>query len=185
MKSKLSIIPAICAIPAGQSDQFEGVIDLVRMKFIDRDLGDKTHVKYALVDIPEKYRALAEEYRHHLLEAASHADDHLVELILEGHEVPDEVLLRALRAGTLGMKLTPILCGSAKNFHGIQLLLDSVVDYLPSPSDRPPVTGIVPKSKDKAERKPDPKEPFSCLAFKKVSESPPRARRSASLAFSG
>ncbi len=171
MKSKLGILPAVCAIPAGQADQFEGVIDLVRMKFIDRDANDRTHVKYTLVDIPEKYRALADEYRHHLLEAASHADDHLVELILEGHDVPEDVLVRALRAGTLSMKLTPVLCGSAKNFHGIQLLLDSVVDYLPSPTERPPVTGIVPKSKEKAERRPDPKEPFSCLAFKTVSES--------------
>ncbi|MGH7227510.1 MAG: EF-Tu/IF-2/RF-3 family GTPase, partial [Gemmataceae bacterium] len=143
------------------------------MKFILKDAKDKTHVKYDLVDIPEEYKELATEYHAHLLEAASHADDHLLELVLEGQPVPDDLLRKAIRAGTLNGKLTPILCGSSKNFQGVQLLLDSVVDYLPSPLDRPPVNGLIPKSKDKEEtqRKPDPKEPFSGLAFKTISES--------------
>src|SRR5205085_7775256 len=81
-----------------------------------------------------------------------------------------ELLHKTLRAGTLAGNLTPIYCGSSKNFHGVRLLLDAVVDFLPSPLDRPPVRGIVPKTKEEAERKPDPKEPFSCLAFKTVSE---------------
>ena len=115
------------------------------MKFILKDPSDKTHVKYDLVDIPEEYKAQAEEYREHLLEAASHADDHLLELVLEGKPVPEEMLRKALRAGTLSGKLTPILCGSSKNFHGVRLLLDAVVDYLPSPLERPPVTGIDPQ----------------------------------------
>src|SRR5262245_43475564 len=130
MKQKLEILPAVCALPAGQSSDFTGVIDLVRMKFIQKDQADRTQKRYSLVDIPVAYRELAQEYREHLLEAASHADDHLLELVLEGQEVPEEVLRRALRAGTLSGKLTPVLCGSAKNFDGIQLLLDSVVDYL-------------------------------------------------------
>jgi elongation factor G len=170
MRKKLGVIPAICTIPAGQSNEFKGVIDLIKMKFVLKDPADKTHVKYSLVDIPEQYRALADEYRHHLLEAASHADDHLVELILEGHDVPEEVLLRAIRAGTLAGKLTPVYCGSSKNFHGVQLLLDAVVDFLPSPAERGAVQGLVPKSKEKGERKPDAKEPFSCLAFKTITE---------------
>jgi elongation factor G len=173
MKAKLSVIPAICALPAGQSSEFEGIIDLVTMKYIQRDKSDQTNVKYDLVEIPEKYRAQAEEYHHHLLEAATHADDHLLELVLEGKPVSEELLRHALRKGTLENKLTPVLCGSSKTFHGVQLLLDAVVDYLPSPAERPPVEGIVPKSKEKehVERKPDPKEPFSCLAFKTISES--------------
>src|SRR5262249_24988863 len=81
MKQKLTMLPAICALPAGQSGAFEGVIDLVRMKFIQKDKTDKTNVRYTLVDIPEAYQALAAEYREHLLEAASHADDHLLELV--------------------------------------------------------------------------------------------------------
>ncbi len=170
MRKKLGVIPAICTIPAGESSEFQGVIDLIKMKFVLRDPTDKTNVRYSLVDIPAQYRALAEEYRHHLLEAASHADDHLVELILDGKEASEELLLKAIRAGTLGGKLTPVYCGSSKNFHGVQLLLDAVVDFLPSPLDRPPVQGIVPKTKEKGERRPDATEPFSCLAFKTISE---------------
>lgn len=170
MKEKLHVVPAICALPAGQSSAFEGVIDLVEMKFIQRDKSDKTNKKYTLVDIPESYRAQAEEYRHHLLEAASHVDDEIIELLLENKPVSKELLKKALRKGTIEGKLTPIFCGSSKNFHGVELVLDAVVDYLPSPAERPVVTGMVPKSKEKAERRPDPKEPFAGLAFKTVTE---------------
>ncbi|HBI45502.1 MAG TPA: elongation factor G, partial [Planctomycetales bacterium] len=170
MKDKLSVVPAILALPAGQSSEFEGVIDLVKMKFILKDPTDKTHVKNDLVEIPAKYKKLAEEYHHKLLDVASLADDEMTELLLEGKPVSEAMLRKALRAGTLSGKFTPILCGSSKNYHGVHLLLDSVVDYLPSPLDRPPVSGIVPKSKERVERKPDPKEPFSCLAFKTITE---------------
>jgi elongation factor G len=172
MKEKLGVLPAICALPAGQSGEFKGVIDLVEMKFIRKDPADKTHVKYDLIEIPAEYKGQAEEYHAHLLEAASHADDEVVELVLEGKPVSPELLRKALRHGTLTGKLTPILCGSSKNFQGVQLLLDAVVEYLPSPLDRPPVNGIIPKSKDKEEtqRKPEKTEPFSGLAFKTVSE---------------
>ncbi|MFO0846103.1 MAG: elongation factor G [Gemmataceae bacterium] len=172
MKDKLQVVPAICAIPVGQAGEFQGVIDLVEMKFILRDKTDSTNVRYSLVDIPESHRAEAEEAHRHLLETASLVDDHIVELILEDKPVPQEMLKAALRKGTLEGKFTPIVCGSSKNFHGVQLLLDSVVDYLPSPFDRPAVKGSVFKSKDKeqAERKPEPTEPLSALAFKTVSE---------------
>lgn len=172
MKEKLRVIPAICAIPAGQSSAFEGVIDLVEMKFILRDKSDKTNKAYSLVEIPEKYKAQAEEYYHHLLEAASHVDDHLLELVLEGKPVSKDMLKKALRKGTIEGKLTPIFCGSSKTYHGVELVLEAVVDYLPCPTERPTITGIVPKSKEKtkAERKPDPKDPFSGLAFKTVTE---------------
>src|SRR5262249_1363655 len=83
MQAKLEVIPAMCALPAGQAGEFPGVIDLVEMKFIQRDRSDKANKKFTLVDIPEAHRALAEEYHQHLLEAASHADDHLLELVLE------------------------------------------------------------------------------------------------------
>ena len=172
MKSKLRCVPAICALPVGQFDQFKGVIDLVEMKFIKRDLTDKTNVKYTLEEIPESHKAQAAEYHTKLLEAASHADDHLTELILEEKPVSKEQLKAAIRKGTIEGKLTPVFTGSSKLFHGVQLLLDAVVDYLPSPSDRPPVSGIVPKDKEKVrvERKADPKEPLAALAFKTVTE---------------
>jgi elongation factor G len=173
MKEKLQIIPAVCALPAGQSSEFTGVIDLVRMKFWQQDPKDPGHFKYQWVEIPEAHRELAKEWREHLLEAASHADDELLERVLEGKDVPEEMLRRALRAGTLSGKLTPVLTGSAKEFHGVRLLMDAVNQYLPAPSDRPPVEGFVPsraKEKERTERKPEPKEPFSGLAFKTVSE---------------
>jgi elongation factor G len=173
MREKLGCTPAVCTIPAGQSDDFEGIIDVVRMKFVKKDPTDAKHHRYTFEEIPEKYRADAEKYRHELLDAATLGDDHLMELVLEGKEIPEETLRKAIRAGTLSGKITPIHCGSSKNFHGVQLLMDAVVDYLPSPADRGAVTGSFTKGKEKSkvERKPDAKEPFAALAFKTVSES--------------
>src|SRR5947209_2347477 len=172
MKEKLSMVPAVCTIPAGQSSNFEGVIDLVRMKFWVQDKNDPTHHDYRWDEIPEAYRAEAEHWREQLLEAASHADDYLLELVLEGKPGSEELLRKALRTGTLAGQITPVHCGSSKEYHGVRLLLDAVRDYLPSPKDRPPVQGFVPKTKEKekVERKPEPSEPFSGLAFKTVSE---------------
>src|SRR5437762_5569215 len=92
MKGKLGIIPAICTLPAGQSNDFEGVIDLIEMKFVLKDASDKTNVKYDLVEIPAKHKALADKYRELLLDAATHADDHLLELVLDGKPVSVETL---------------------------------------------------------------------------------------------
>lgn len=170
MKQKLRVNPAICTIPAGQDDKFTGIIDLIRMKFVLKDPNDKTHVKYSFVDIPAEYQADAEKYREQLLEAVSVVSDEITELILEGKPVPEDTIRAALRKGTLEGKLTPIHCGSSKNFHGVQLLLDAVTDYLPSPLDRPAVEGTNPKTKETVIRKPDPKEPLAALAFKTVAE---------------
>jgi elongation factor G len=172
MKEKLGVIPAICSIPAGESSNFTGVIDLVRMKFCRQDPNDPTHLKFSWEEIPEAYRDEAALGREQLLDAASHACDDLLEAVLEGKEVSAEMLRKALRAGTLSGKITPVLCGSAKEYHGVHQLLDAIRDYLPSPTDRPPVEGYVPKTKDRdpATRKPAADEPFSALAFKTVSE---------------
>jgi elongation factor G len=172
MKEKLRVKPAVCAIPVGQYTEFQGIIDLVEMKFHQRDKTDPKNIRYSEVEIPASHREEAEMHRRELLEVASHADDHIVELILEDQPVPVDVLKRALRKGTLEGKFTPIVCGSSKNFHGVQHLMDCVVDYLPSPLDRPPVSGTVPRDKDKTrvERKPLASEPFAALAFKTVTE---------------
>jgi elongation factor G len=170
IRDKLGAHPAVCTIPAGQSSDFIGVIDLIRMKFWEQDKSDATRMNYRWIDIPEKYQAQAQEWREHLLEAASHACDELLEAILEGKEIPEEMIRKALRLGTLSGKVTPVLCGSAKEYHGVRLLLDAVRDYLPSPSERPPVKGLVPKTKEEIERKPQADEPFAALAFKTVSE---------------
>jgi elongation factor G len=170
IRQKLGVEPAVCALPAGQSSEFKGVIDLVRMKFWAQDPSDLQHHRFELQDIPAEYREEAALWHEHLLEAASHGCDTLLEYVVEGKTVSEDMLRSALRAGTLAGKIVPVLCGSAKEFHGVRLLLDAVVHYLPSPAERPPVKGIVPKSKEKAERRPDPAEPLSALAFKTISE---------------
>src|SRR5262249_10545080 len=101
MKQKLRVVPAICALPVRRAHAFKGVTDLIEMKFIEPDLTDKTNTRYSLIDIPESHRAQAEEYRQHLLEAASHADDHLLELLIEEKPVSNDLLKAALRKGTL------------------------------------------------------------------------------------
>jgi elongation factor G len=171
IREKLSVEPAVCAMPAGQSDAFRGVIDLVRMKFWAQDSTDPQHIKYMLEEIPSEYRDEAALWHEHLLEAASHGCDTVLEYIVEGKPVSEEMLRSALRTGTLRGKIVPVLCGSAKEFHGVRLLLDAVGHYLPSPADRPPVKGIDPKTKEKEERNPVATDPLSALAFKTISES--------------
>jgi elongation factor G len=174
IKEKLTVEPAVCTIPAGESDKFTGIIDLIRMKFVQKDPTDKTHNKYSFTEIPEEWKSDANGWREKLLDAASHGCDTLLEAVIEGKPVSEEMLRHALRQGTLSGKITPLFCGSAKEYHGVQLLLDAVVDFLPSPLDRAAVKGFVPskaKEKEKVERNPDPKEPLSALAFKTISES--------------
>ncbi|MSR33036.1 MAG: elongation factor G [Gemmataceae bacterium] len=171
MVEKLSAKPAILTLPVGVYTEFKGIIDLVRMKFVLRDSSDRTNTKFELVEIPESHLEEAKEYRHKLLDVASLANDEVAELVLDEKEIPEALLKKALRDGTLNSLFTPVMCGSSKTFHGVQQLLDAVIDYLPSPVDRPPVEGQVPKSKEKVMRKPESKEPFSGLAFKTVADS--------------
>jgi elongation factor G len=176
MREKLGIEPAVCALPAGQDAKFTGVIDLVRMKFWAQDPSDPTHQKYTCEEIPAEFREEAEQWREHLLEAASHGCDTVLEYIVEGKPVSEEMLRKALRTGAIAGKIVPVLCGSAKEYHGVRLLMDAVAEYLPSPLDRPPVRGTAPKSsrgpKGSAllERRPDLAEPLAALAFKTISE---------------
>ncbi len=171
MKQKLQTVPAIVTIPCGEHSEFKGLIDLIRMKFVDKDMSDATNRKYTLTEIPDSHKDQAAVYRDMLLDVASSADDVLTEAILEGKEVTEDQLIHAIRKGTLEGKFNPVHCGTSKMFHGVRELLDMVVDFLPSPLDRPPVDAIVPRSKEKTIRKPDPSEPFSGLAFKTVAES--------------
>jgi elongation factor G len=170
MKTKLLANPVVVTIPAGQDDKLEGIIDLIRMKLITRNLNDKTHREFYVEDIPEKYRDEADLRREQMLDGVSAASDAITELILEGQPVSEELIRKALRKGTLENIFTPVHCGSSKMFHGVQQLLDLVVDCLPSPLDRPPVQGTHPKTKDVSLRKPEASEPMSALAFKTVAE---------------
>jgi elongation factor G len=171
MKTKLGANPVAVTIPAGQDSALEGIIDLIQMKLITRDLTDKTNRKFFVTDVPEKYLEEAKARRELMLDGVSAASDEITELILEGKDVPEDLIRKALRKGTLDNIFTPVHCGSSKNFHGVQHLLDLVVDCLPSPLDRPPVDGTHPKTKEPAKRKPDASEPMSALAFKTVAES--------------
>jgi elongation factor G len=171
IEQKLGARVAVCALPAGQGSEFRGVIDLVRMKFWHNDPDDPKHLRYELVEIPEQYREEANLARERLLEAVSHVCDEVLTLVVEGQPVPEAVLRKALRQGTLSLQLFPVLCGSAFQYHGVRLLLDAITQYLPSPLDRPPVEGITPKTKEKSNRRPRADEPLSALAFKTVSES--------------
>ena len=164
MIDRLGANPVPIQIPIGAEGDFSGVIDLVEMEAIT--YADEMGSEQLTGDIPEAMQAEAQAARDHLLEEASNHDDELVELILDEAEVPVEVLKRAIRAATLGIHFTPVLCGSSFKNKGVQPLLDAVIDYLPSPLDVPPVEGVDPKSDEVVVRNADDSEPFAALAFK-------------------
>lgn len=170
MRTKLHANPVVVTIPAGQDDQLEGIIDLIEMKLITRDMTDKTRKKFFTDPVPEKYLAEAQKRREQMLDGISAASDEIMELILEGKDVPVPLIRKALRKGTLDNTFTPVHCGSSKMFHGVQALLDLVVDCLPNPLEKPPIEAMHPKTKETVIRKPDPKEPLAALAFKTVAE---------------
>jgi elongation factor G len=166
---RLGAMPVPIQIPIGREAEFRGSIDLVRMKgffYDDETLG----AKYKVDEIPETLLAQAKEYREKMLDAVAEFDDQVMEKYLSGHPLTEEEVMRAIRAGVISMKITPVLCGSAFKNKGVQQLLDAVVDYLPSPLDVPPVMGLDPNSSKEVERKSDDGEPFSALAFKIMSD---------------
>ena len=151
-------------LPIGSEDQFRGMVDLVRQKayyYLD-DLGTRTEEQ----SIPEDMKELVAEYREKLLEAVAETDEDLMIKYLEGEELTVEEIVGAIRKATIGVKMIPVLCGSAFKNKGVQLLLDAVVDYCPSPKDIPPVHGIIPNTDEEQYRQADDQEPFSALAFK-------------------
>lgn len=167
MKDRLGA-PAVAAqLPMGAEDNFWGIIDLVTMEAWDFKEDDKGMIYPEKMDaIPDEFKALADDKRAELLEAAADASDELMELVLEDKEVPVEVLKDAIRKATVSNQLNPVFVGSAYKNKGIQELLDAVVDYLPSPLDIPPVEGFNPKNDETETRKASNDEPFSALAFK-------------------
>ena len=151
-------------LPIGKEADFRGIIDLVDMNadiYYD-DLGKDMRVE----EIPEDMRAQAEEYRTNLLEAVSDFDDEIMELYLEGEEVPADMIRTAIRKATIAGKMVPVVCGTSYKNKGVQKLLDAIVDYLPSPLDIPPVEGVDPKTGETETRPASDEAPFSALAFK-------------------
>jgi elongation factor G len=169
MRDRLGANPVPIQIPIGSEDNFTGVVDLVEMQAViyKDDLGKE----FDTVEIPAELVEQAQEYHHQLIDAISHFDDEVLAAYIEDESsVTADMIRRAVRAGTLADEITPVLLGSAFKNKGVQLLLDAVVDYLPSPLDVPPVHGTDPKSGGDEERPADPKAPFSALAFKVMSD---------------
>ncbi|MDH5296025.1 MAG: elongation factor G, partial [Nitrospirota bacterium] len=166
---RLGAKPVPVQLPLGKEDGFRGVIDLLLMKalvFDDETLG----AAYSTQDIPEEYQGLAKEYREKLLDAVVEFDESAMERYLNGETLGVDEIKRAIRLGTVGLKIVPVFCGSAFKNKGVQPLLDGVVDYLPSPVDLPPVVGIDPNTEGEITRKPEEGEPFAALAFKIMSD---------------
>ena len=155
-------------LPIGAEDNFTGIIDLIKMKaeIYTNDLG--TDIQET--DIPEDLQDLAEEWREKLVEAVAETDEELMERYLEGDEISQEELKEAIRKATCAAEFYPVLCGSAFKNKGVQLMLDAVVDYLPSPLDVPSIKGVDPNTDQEVERHSSDEEPFSALAFKVMTD---------------
>ena len=167
MKDRLAAPAVAVQLPMGAEDNFWGLIDLVTMTAWDFKADEKGMTYPEPMDeIPDEFKAKAEECRSELLEAAADFDDDLMEKILMEEDVPTDQLKAAIRKGVLACELHPVLVGSAYKNKGVQELLDAVVDYLPSPVDVPPIKGTNPETGEEDERPADPKAPFAALAFK-------------------
>ena len=163
--TRLGANPVAIQIPIGLEDQLKGVVDLISMKALiwnDESKGSE----YETSEIPEDLREAAAAAREKLVEAVSSVDDGLMHKYIEGEQISEEEIRKALRKGTLDLKLVPVVTGSAFKNKGVQTLLDAVVDYLPSPLDIPPVEGVNPKTGEVEARPPEASAPFSGLVFK-------------------
>ncbi len=167
MRKKLGAYAYPVTIPIGKEDKLKGVIDLVNEKAIVYDETDETGMKYAVTDIPADLKDAAAQYKEELVEAVSNKDDAIAELVLEGKPVTPQVLKAAIRRLTVKMELVPVLCGSAFKKKGVQPLIDAVIDYLPSPLEIPPATGLDPDHDNApVQVESDDNAKFCSLAFK-------------------
>ena len=151
-------------LPIGAEDTFKGIIDLVEM---DADVYyDELGKDMRVEPIPEDMMELAQEYRTKLLDACADIDEEIMMLVLEEQEVPQDMIRRAIRKGTIDNVMVPVVCGTSYRNKGVQKLLDAIVDYMPSPVDIPAIKGIDPDTEEEDERHADDNAPFSALAFK-------------------
>jgi elongation factor G len=164
MKERLRGNPVPIQVPIGAEDKFEGVVDLVKMKAIYWDDASQG-MKFEFREIPEELLPLAKEWREKMVEAAAEADEDLTHKYLEGHQLSVEDIKKGLRKRTIANEIVPMLCGSAFKNKGVQAMLDAVIDYMPAPTDIPPVTGELDNGKQ-GERRASDDEPFAGLAFK-------------------
>ena len=164
VKDRLKANAVPIQLPIGKEDSFVGIIDLVEMKaeIYKDDLGKE----YEVTDIPEDMKDLADEWREKLLESVAELDEDLMMKFLEGEEITQKEIKKVIRAATIRGEMIPVTCGSAYRNKGVQMMLDAVIDYMPSPLDIPPIKGIVPGTEKEEERPADDNAPFSALAFK-------------------
>ncbi len=169
IKDRLQAVPAVLQLPYGGEANYQGIIDIVKMKAIVWD-GDEKDSKYSDVDIPAEYVDKAKQYRAELLDIVASEDEELMEKYLENGDLSDADLRMGIRKGTLAFSFVPILCGSAFKNKGVQQMLDAIVDYMPSPLDIPDTPGLKPDSDEPLTRKASDDAPFSALAFKIVAD---------------
>jgi elongation factor G len=164
IRDRLGANPVPVQLPIGAEDKFEGIVDLITQKafLYTDDLGSQEYE----IEIPEGLKALAAEYREKMIEALADTDEALLEKYLEGAEITENEIKKALREATVQVKIIPVLCGSSFKNKGVQHLLDAVVDYLPSPADVPAIRGVDPDTEAEVVRHSCDSEPFSALAFK-------------------
>jgi elongation factor G len=172
MKDRLGANPLPIQLPIGAEENFKGVVDLIKMKGLIWT--DELGAAYEEIEIPEDLVDQAEEYRNELIEACAEYDEELMEAFLGEEEIPQEKLIASLHQATLSTKVTPVLCGTSFKNKGVQPLLDSIVELLPSPLEVPAVTGVIPASKGQEEsedkREASDSAPFAALAFKVMSD---------------
>lgn len=164
IRTRLGANPIPIQLPIGSEDKFQGVVDLITQKAIiyTDDLGTQSSATV----VPEDLVDLVADFRVRMIEAVAEFDEELMVKYLDGEELTEQEIISAIRKATLSTKITPVICGSAFKNKGVQMLLDAVVRYLPSPVDLPPVTGTVPGDTEEIIRKADDNEPFAGLAFK-------------------
>ena len=164
MRERLNANPVAIQLPIGAEDEFKGIIDLVKMDAIvyEDDLGKVTDE----VEIPAEYKEQAAEYRDKLLEACAETDDELMEKYLGGEELTEAEIRGAIRKATIACEMTPVTCGTSYRNKGVQPLLDAIVDYMPAPTDIPPIAGVNPDTGGEDHRPASDSAPFSALAFK-------------------
>ncbi|MBI4228737.1 MAG: elongation factor G [Deltaproteobacteria bacterium] len=165
IRSRLKANPVSLQLPWIDKDEFRGIVDLIKMKLAVWD-NDSLGAKYKFVDIPQELKQASEAGKEQLIVAIADHDEEIMEKYLSGKEIGEDEIRRALRRLTIQIKLIPVFCGAAFKNKGVQLLLDAIVDYLPSPLDLPPVEGINPRTNEAEVRHPKETEPFSALAFK-------------------
>ncbi len=164
MKERLNANAVAIQLPIGAEDDFKGIIDLIKMEAItyEDDLGKVEDES----EIPDDMKAKAEEYREKMLEACAEQDDDFMEKYLGGEKITEADIKRVIRKATVACKMVPVTCGTSYRNKGVQPLLDAIVDYMPAPTDIPPIAGVNPETGEEDHRPSSDEEPFAALAFK-------------------